>query len=98
MLDRRQLLGGAGVVTLSAFTGAAFGADKITIDNSSALIVVDVQNSFLPGGSLAVKDGDKVVPVINRIARSSGRLSPRTGMRPAIFPSPPPIPAGSRST
>lgn len=36
-------------------------------DNSSVLLVVDVQNSFLPGGSLAVKDGDQVVPVINRI-------------------------------
>ncbi|MGO9360569.1 MAG: bifunctional nicotinamidase/pyrazinamidase [Xanthobacteraceae bacterium] len=70
MLDRRQLLGGAGVVTLSAFTGAAFGADKITIDDSSVLIVVDVQNCFLPGGSLAVKDGDQVIPVINRLAKS----------------------------
>ena len=32
------------------------------------LLVVDVQNSFLPGGSLAVKDGEQVIPVINRIA------------------------------
>lgn len=32
-----------------------------------ALIVVDVQNCFCPGGSLAVQDGDKVVPVINRL-------------------------------
>jgi nicotinamidase/pyrazinamidase len=30
-----------------------------------ALIVVDVQNDFLPGGALAVPDGDAVVPVIN---------------------------------
>lgn len=33
-----------------------------------ALIVVDVQNCFLPGGSLAVTDGDAVVPVINDLA------------------------------
>ena len=33
-----------------------------------ALIIVDVQNDFCPGGTLAVKDGDNVVPVINRIA------------------------------
>ena len=33
-----------------------------------ALIVVDVQNCFLPGGSLAVKDGDAVVPIINALA------------------------------
>jgi nicotinamidase/pyrazinamidase len=37
-------------------------------DDASVLLVVDVQNSFLPGGSLAVKDGDQVVPIINRIA------------------------------
>ncbi len=34
----------------------------------SALLVVDVQNDFCPGGALEVKDGDKVVPVINRIS------------------------------
>lgn len=32
-----------------------------------ALIVVDVQNDFVPGGALAVTDGDQVVPVINGI-------------------------------
>lgn len=32
-----------------------------------ALIVVDVQNDFLPGGSLAVPDGDAVIPVINAL-------------------------------
>jgi nicotinamidase/pyrazinamidase len=31
------------------------------------LIIVDVQNDFIPGGSLAVPDGDAVVPVINGI-------------------------------
>lgn len=32
-----------------------------------ALIIVDMQNDFLPGGSLAVPGGDKIVPVINAI-------------------------------
>ena len=32
----------------------------------TALLVVDVQRDFLPGGSLAVPEGDAVVPVINR--------------------------------
>ncbi|SFL43233.1 nicotinamidase [Proteiniphilum acetatigenes] len=32
-----------------------------------ALLIVDVQNDFCPGGALAVKDGDKIIPVINRI-------------------------------
>ncbi len=30
-----------------------------------ALLVIDVQNDFCPGGALAVADGDQVVPVIN---------------------------------
>jgi len=34
----------------------------------ACLIVVDVQNDFIPGGALAVPRGDEVVPVINRIA------------------------------
>lgn len=37
-------------------------------ETSTALIVVDVQNDFCPGGALAVAGGDEVVPVINRIA------------------------------
>jgi nicotinamidase/pyrazinamidase len=34
----------------------------------NVLIIVDVQNDFCPGGALAVRDGDRVVPVINRLA------------------------------
>jgi nicotinamidase/pyrazinamidase len=36
-----------------------------------ALIVVDVQNDFCPGGALAVPDGDAVVEPINQMARES---------------------------
>lgn len=32
-----------------------------------ALLVIDVQNDFCPGGSLAVPDGDEVVPIINNM-------------------------------
>jgi nicotinamidase/pyrazinamidase len=32
-----------------------------------ALIIVDVQNDFLPGGKLEVKNGDVVIPVINQL-------------------------------
>lgn len=32
-----------------------------------ALIIVDVQNDFLPGGPLAVPDGDAVIPIVNRV-------------------------------
>ena len=34
---------------------------------ADALIVIDVQNDFCPGGALAVPDGDAVVPVVNRL-------------------------------
>ncbi|MDO5103484.1 MAG: bifunctional nicotinamidase/pyrazinamidase [Lautropia sp.] len=34
----------------------------------TALLVVDVQNGFMPGGGLPVPEGDAVVPVINRLA------------------------------
>lgn len=33
-----------------------------------ALILVDLQNDFLPGGPLAVPEGDAVIPVANRLA------------------------------
>lgn len=35
--------------------------------SKKALIIVDVQNDFVPGGALAVSGGDEVVPVINRL-------------------------------
>lgn len=40
-----------------------------------ALLVVDVQNDFCPGGALAIDNGDAVVPVLNRLiadARDKG--------------------------
>lgn len=36
------------------------------MQSKDALIIVDVQNDFCPGGSLAVAGGDEVVPVLNR--------------------------------
>ena len=33
----------------------------------NALILVDIQNDFLPGGALAVPEGDQVIPVANRL-------------------------------
>ena len=42
---------------------------NICITHDSALIVVDVQNDFCPGGALPVPGGGKVVPVLNRYIR-----------------------------
>lgn len=32
-----------------------------------ALLIVDVQNDFLPGGALAIPEGDQIIPVINEL-------------------------------
>ncbi len=37
-----------------------------SLEHGDALIVVDVQNDFCPGGALPIEEGDKIVPVINR--------------------------------
>ena len=46
----------------------AAAADKIKPDAKSALIVVDVQNCFVDGGTLPVKGGAEIVPIINKLA------------------------------
>lgn len=38
------------------------------MNDHAALLVVDAQYGFMPGGNLAVAEGDAIVPVINRIA------------------------------
>lgn len=32
-----------------------------------ALIIVDIQNDFLPGGALAVREGDQIIPIVNKL-------------------------------
>ena len=39
-----------------------------------ALLIVDLQNDFCPGGALAVDGGDQVVPVLNRLAARAAAL------------------------
>lgn len=49
----------------------------IRLQSGDALIAVDVQNDFLPGGSLAVPQGDAVVPALNRyLAAFAARALP----------------------
>ena len=70
-MDRRGILAGLGATALmSALPARGWAAASIKPDETSALLVIDVQNCFLPGGSLAVKDGGQVVPIINRIAKA----------------------------
>lgn len=74
--SRRRFLTGAGTlaasVAMPSWIGQALAASstKIKPGAHDALLVIDVQNCFVPGGSLAVKGGDEIVPLINRIARS----------------------------
>jgi nicotinamidase/pyrazinamidase len=67
--SRRVLLQGLAGLGLAALAGRVPAA-PIRPDAKSALIVVDVQNCFVSGGTLPVKNGEAVVPVINRIAAS----------------------------
>jgi len=68
----RALSAGCAAMIGAKFAGAAATAsgahDKIKPDRTCALLIIDVQNCFVAGGTLAVKDGEAVVPVINRIA------------------------------
>jgi len=67
---RREFVRGA--VTSMLLAGlpatALAQARKVKPTASDVLLVVDVQNCFVPGGTLPVKDGDQIVPLINRIA------------------------------
>jgi nicotinamidase/pyrazinamidase len=73
IITRRTMLkslSGAGLVVAAGSAGNVLAAGKVKPDAASALIVVDVQNCFVTGGTLPVKGGEEVVPVINRLAGS----------------------------
>ena len=70
-ISRRQLVMATGALACATLPAARVLAQaKIKPDAHSVLIVVDVRNCFMPGGSLAVKQGDEVVPIINKLAQS----------------------------
>jgi nicotinamidase/pyrazinamidase len=50
--------------------GPSKAAPRLSPKPSDALLVIDVQNCFVPGGSLAVNDGAAIVPVINTLSKS----------------------------
>jgi nicotinamidase/pyrazinamidase len=72
-LSRRKFLGAAGALTAAASLGRfgdALAAGAVKPTESDALLVIDMQNCFVPGGTLPVKEGDTIAPLINRIAKS----------------------------
>jgi nicotinamidase/pyrazinamidase len=64
MTSAAALLAG-GTLPMRVFAGAT-----IKPDAKSVLIVVDVQNCFVTGGTLPVTKGEDVVPVINKLAKA----------------------------
>ena len=74
--DRREFVRIAAASVVVAGMGAratatfAQAAAKIKPSATDVLLVVDVQNCFVPGGTLPVKEGDAIIPLVNRIARS----------------------------
>jgi len=64
-----QLTAATGATLLSGSLSKALASGAITPGPSSVLLVIDVQNCFLPKGTLPVEHGDEVVPVINALAK-----------------------------
>ena len=69
-MGRRRFLQCAGAAAMTLPLGArALAATKMTPGADAVLLVIDVQNCFLPGGTLAVNDGDQIIPVINALGQ-----------------------------
>ena len=68
-LRRRDFLGAiASSTVLAAAPRWVHAQARIKPGDDDVLAVIDVQNCFLPGGTLPVPDGDKIIPIINRLA------------------------------
>jgi nicotinamidase/pyrazinamidase len=80
-VSRRLFLTSAAAVAASSALPPAFAQGKLKPGADAALIVVDVQNCFTPGGSLAVGKGDEIVP--GGIRRATSRSHPRTARNPS---------------
>ncbi|ASJ76032.1 bifunctional nicotinamidase/pyrazinamidase [Granulosicoccus antarcticus] len=67
-MNRRSFLQLAGMSALTLSSSArALAAASVTPGADAVLLVIDVQNCFLPGGTLAVDNGDQIIPVINSL-------------------------------
>ncbi|HEX4508807.1 MAG TPA: bifunctional nicotinamidase/pyrazinamidase [Burkholderiaceae bacterium] len=77
-MQRRTILRSAAAFGLVSGLGTALplfaATSRIKPGSDSALIVVDVQNCFIDGGTLPVKGGAEVVPVINKLAEAFGNI------------------------
>ncbi|MCC9620644.1 nicotinamidase [Thalassospira sp. MA62] len=75
LLSRRHFLAGLGAIGAGTFASAtmiggiksALASSVIGRSKEDVLLIIDVQNCFLPGGTLPVNDGDQIVPLINKL-------------------------------
>jgi nicotinamidase/pyrazinamidase len=68
-IGRREFLGfTVSACALSVLPSVARGQTPIKPGDDDVLVVTDVQNCFMPGGTLPVPEGDRIVPIINRLA------------------------------
>ena len=68
-MARREFLKTAAAAGAVALASPALAQTKIKPGAQDVLLVVDVQNCFVPGGNLPVKEGDQIVPLINRLGK-----------------------------
>ena len=54
------------------------------LSRGDALLIVDVQNDFCPGGALPIPEGDRVVPVLNDWIEAAFRATPRHSFLPDV--------------
>lgn len=66
-MNRRRFLSGLAVALCAAPTLGA--VSRVAPGPKDALLVIDMQNCFMSGGSLAVAGGDGIIPVINMLSR-----------------------------
>jgi nicotinamidase/pyrazinamidase len=69
-LSRRDSLKSLAALAVLGAWPVFVQAAKLKPGANSALIVVDVQNCFVTGGTLPVKEGEQVVPIINKLAKA----------------------------
>jgi nicotinamidase/pyrazinamidase len=70
-IDRRAFLAAAGGLAAAAMFTACrtVAGEKIGISDTDVFLLIDVQNCFMPGGTLPVGKGDEIVPLVNRLAK-----------------------------
>jgi nicotinamidase/pyrazinamidase len=72
VVNRRQILAGLGAAgAVGALSAVAPGLASAAIrpGKDTVLLVIDLQNCFLPGGTLPVKGGNEIIPVINALGK-----------------------------